>query len=180
MASKPEHPTRDAAGVGPYGRDLDELVPISQLNGWKVKKGDADIRGWEVRTVSGRQLGVVKDLLIDREAQEVVLIDVDLPGTDRRTSVPVRVVEIDRTRRAVLMDSADFAPEHPPERVSGGEAAPVQPEPEAEPPRKRTSNVDPRLAETVRMDASSVGERRELDDRRIEDRRRIDRMGTDL
>jgi hypothetical protein len=103
-----ERHTRDAAGVGPYAKEREKLVSLSSLGSWKVSEGDPDIRGWEVRTVSGRQLGVVSDLLIDSDAGEVVMLDVDLPGTDRHTFVPIRVVQIDRVRRLALMDSADF------------------------------------------------------------------------
>jgi hypothetical protein len=99
---------RDAAGVGPYARDLSELSPISSLDGWSVAKGEPDIRGWEVKTVSGRSLGAVRDMLIDRKAGEVVMIDVDLAGTDRHVPVSIRSVHLDRTARVVLMDSADL------------------------------------------------------------------------
>ena len=53
-------------------------------------------------------MGSVKDLLIDAKAGEVVLLDVDLAATDRHTFVPIRVAQIDRARRLVLMDSADM------------------------------------------------------------------------
>jgi hypothetical protein len=99
---------RDAAGIGPYARERETLVPMSSLDSWTVSEGEPDIRGWEVRTVSGRQLGTVADLLVDADAGEVVLLDVDLPGTDNHTFVPIRLVQIDRTRRLVLMDSADL------------------------------------------------------------------------
>src|SRR3954462_2291645 len=99
---------RDAAGVGPYARERERLTPMSSLDAWKVSEGEPDIRGWEIRTVSNRELGTVADLLIDREAGEVVMIDVDLPGTDRHTFVPIRVVQVDRARRVILMDSADM------------------------------------------------------------------------
>jgi hypothetical protein len=99
---------RDAAGVGPYAREREQLTPLSSLEAWTVSDGEPDIRGWEVRTVAGRQLGEVSDLLIDAKEGEVVLLDVDLPATDRHTFVPIRVVEIDRDRRVVLMDSADL------------------------------------------------------------------------
>jgi hypothetical protein len=38
------------------------------------------------------------------------MIDVDLSGSDRRAQVPLRIVEIDRARRLVRMDSADLTP----------------------------------------------------------------------
>lgn len=99
---------RDAAGIGPYAREREHLVALSTLGNWKVSDGEPDIRGWEVRTVSGRQLGTVQDLLIDSEAGEVVLLDVDLPDRSHHTFVPIRVTQIDRGRRVVLMDSADL------------------------------------------------------------------------
>lgn len=101
---------RDAAGVGPYARDAERLVPLGELGSWDVAEGEPDIRGWEVRTVGGRDLGKVKELLIDPDAREVVMLDVDLTGTDQHARVPLRLVEIDRPRRVVRMDSADLTP----------------------------------------------------------------------
>jgi hypothetical protein len=111
MAKKVVHRPGDAAGVGPYAREMERLVPLSDLRGWNVLKGEADIRSWEVRTVSGRTLGTVRELLVDPDAGEVVMLDVDLGGTDRHALVPIRVVEIDRSRRVVRADSADLAQE---------------------------------------------------------------------
>lgn len=109
MAKKQHRPgAKDAAGIGPYARERERLVPMSRLKGWNVQKGEADIRSWEVRTVSGRVLGHVRDLLVDPNAGEVVMIDVDLAGTDRHASIPLRVVELDRTRRVVRADSSDM------------------------------------------------------------------------
>lgn len=99
---------RDAAGVGPYSKERERLVSMSSLESWTMSDGEPDIRGWEVRTVSGRQLGSVSDLLVDQAEGEVVLIDVDLPGSDQHTFVPIRVVALDRPGRLILMDSADL------------------------------------------------------------------------
>jgi hypothetical protein len=110
---------RDAAGVGPYARDAERLVRLSDLGNWDVAEGEPDIRGWEVRTVGGRDLGKVKELLVDPDAGEVVMLDVDLAGSDRHAMVPLRIVEIDRARRVVRMDSADLTPE---ERAAVAEA----------------------------------------------------------
>lgn len=177
---------RDAAGVGPYARERESLTPLSTLDSWKVSEGEPDIRGWEIRTVSNRQLGTVADLLIDREAGEVVLIDVDLPGTDRHTFVPIRVVQVDRARRVILMDSADL-PE--------GDLARI------ERPADRRASETTGTVRYPRGDREIVGDRAMLADaaprgemlsareptaaepmvdRRQGDRRRIDRMSTDL
>lgn len=101
---------RDAAGVGPYARDAERLVRLHDMSNWDVAEGEPDIRGWEVRTVGGRELGKVKELLVDPDAGEVVMLDVDLTGTDQHSLVPLRIVEIDRPRRIVRMDSADLTP----------------------------------------------------------------------
>ncbi|HET9453242.1 MAG TPA: PRC-barrel domain-containing protein [Gemmatimonadaceae bacterium] len=98
----------DAAGIGPYARQREHLVPLSDMRGWNVIDGEADIRSWEVRTVSGRVLGSVRELLVDPRAGEVVLIDLDLAGSPDHAYVPLRTVEIDRTRRVVRADSGDL------------------------------------------------------------------------
>jgi hypothetical protein len=192
---------RDAAGVGPYPKERDRLVAMSSLDNWHVSKGEPDIRGWEVRTVSGRQLGVVRDLLIDREAGEAVMLDVDLPGSLRNALVPIRVAQIDRAARVILMDSADLGvvDETAPvvdvadARQDVAIRRDVEVRREVMPPATEIV-VDrrPIVEETVvrRRDADGMAlADAPLDDealrardaeRRREDRRRIDRMGTDL
>lgn len=108
MAKKIVRKAEDAAGVGPYARERERLVPLSELRGWNVIDGEADIRSWEVKTLSGKVLGSVRELLVDPKAGEAVMIDVDLAGTDRHAYVPLRVVEIDRGRRQVRADSGDL------------------------------------------------------------------------
>jgi sporulation protein YlmC with PRC-barrel domain len=108
MAKEDSRRSRDAAGVGPYARERERLVPLSKMGGWNVMDGEPDIRSWDVTTVSGKMLGRVEELLVDLKAGEVVMLDVDLVGTDRRAYVPIRVVEIDRTRRVVRADSGDL------------------------------------------------------------------------
>jgi|SRR5579862_9355251 len=110
MDAKPER-NRDAAGIGPYARDRERLVPMGKSHDWIVSQGNVDVRGWDVRAVSGRQLGVVRDLLVDPDAGEVVLLDIDIPGTDQHSLVPIRVAQIDRAARVVLMDSSDVLPQ---------------------------------------------------------------------
>ena len=101
---------RDAAGIGPYAQDAERLVRLSDLGKWDVAEGEPDIRGWEVRTIGGRELGKVSELLIDPDAGEVVMIDVDLTPSHQHALVPLRIIEIDRGRRVVRMDSADLTP----------------------------------------------------------------------
>jgi len=169
---------RDAAGIGPYARERESLVALSTLGSWKVSEGEPDIRGWDVRTVSGRQLGSVHDLLVDPNASEVVLVDVDLPGTDRHTFVPIRVVQIDRARRLVLMDSADLPESDPerPDRTVVADRRVTDAVTVRYPLTDREVTLDrPRLAdEPMATDDALAAERRRSE------RRRIERVSTDL
>lgn len=108
MARLNDRGGRDAAGFGPYHRPDADLVPLRELDDWQLSKGEPDIRGWEVRTVSGRTIGTVRDLLVDRHTREVVLLDLDLTGGERRARAPLRSAQIDRVTRVIRMDSADL------------------------------------------------------------------------
>lgn len=184
---------RDAAGVGPYAHERAGLVPLSTLSSWSVSDGEPDVRGWEVRTVAGRHLGSVKDLLIDAKAGEVVMLDVDLAGSDRHSLVPIRVAQIDRGRRIILMDSADLTDvtvrgpvgTH---AVEAGDATAgrVVRYPDREVVVERTRLVDD-VAPPADYSASSRIDREAARDaqdsaidRRRAERRKIDRMSTDF
>jgi hypothetical protein len=166
---------RDAAGVGPYAQERELLVPMSSLQSWTVSSGEPDIRGWDVRTVSGRQLGSVSDFLIDQSKGEVVLLDVDLPGSDRHTFVPIRVVEIDREKRIVVMDSADL-PESDltrDERDTTGETL-------AEGGTVRYPDGDREVRRSSPRLADSPPPAPTAPERRRAERRRIERLSTDF
>ena len=160
---------RDAAGVGPYAREREDLVRMSSLSSWTVSDGEPDIRGWDVQTVSGRQIGSVADLLVDQGAHEVVMLDVDLPGTDRHALVPVRLVEIDRERRVVRMDSADVPDSLMPRAAATREV--VVERPAVVDRTAAPADVVP--VEDTELPPPGV-------ERRRAERRRIDRMSTDL
>jgi sporulation protein YlmC with PRC-barrel domain len=115
MANKDKGRGRsDAAGVGPYLRKGVRLARLSELGDYKVADGEPDIRGWEVRTISGRQLGEVTELLVDTEAGEVVMLDVDVRSNGRHSFAPVRAAMIDRTARVVRLDTGDLQDEELP------------------------------------------------------------------
>jgi sporulation protein YlmC with PRC-barrel domain len=98
---------RDSAGVGPEpDRSRRRLVSIDDLDGFQVAEGEPDIRGWEVCTLNGRELGSVEDLLIDPERGEVVMLEVAMRG-DVHAEVPLRSVQIDRKRKVIVADSGD-------------------------------------------------------------------------
>ena len=98
----------DNAGVGPEpGRDS-RLHRLSESHHYRIANGEPDIRGWEVRTLSGNHLGEVEDLLIDPHRGEVVMLDVDLDNSPERVNLPIKGVQLDRSRRCVIVDSGDI------------------------------------------------------------------------
>ena len=99
---------RDQAGIGPHPGEAVNLVPLRELDGFKISDGEPDIRGWNVRTLAGREIGEVQDLLVDTNLGEVVMLDVNLANSDRHTLAPIRAVQIDRTRRSIIVDSGDI------------------------------------------------------------------------
>jgi hypothetical protein len=102
---------RDRAGIGPHLRPGVKLVPLRKHASLSIVDGEPDIRGWDVRTVSGREIGKVDDLLVDSSVNEVVMLQIDLPGTDRHTLAPIRAAHLDRGRRVVMLDSEELRDE---------------------------------------------------------------------
>jgi sporulation protein YlmC with PRC-barrel domain len=100
---------RDQAGVGPDpSESRRRLISMDDLDGYKVAEGEPDIRGWDVSTLNGRELGSVGDLLVDPERGEVVMVEVELRDDGLHAEVPLRYVQLDRGRKIVIVDSGDI------------------------------------------------------------------------
>jgi hypothetical protein len=108
MARDHDRLRNDNAGIGPEPGRMDRLHRLSDSHHYRIASGEPDIRGWEVRTLSGNHLGEVEDLLIDPHRGEVVMLDVDLNNSPDRINVPIRGVQLDRSRRCVIVDSGDI------------------------------------------------------------------------
>lgn len=71
------------------------LAHLKDLDDFEVADGEPDIRGWSVRTSDDREIGEVKDLLVDCGAMKVRYIEVELDGKtldlddDRHVLVPI-------------------------------------------------------------------------------------------
>jgi sporulation protein YlmC with PRC-barrel domain len=106
--TKKREPRRDQAGVGPDPtRSRRRLVSIDDLDGYKVADGEPDIRGWDVCTLNGRELGSVEDLLVDPERGDVVMLEMTMRGDGVHAEIPLRSVQLDRGRKVVVVDSGD-------------------------------------------------------------------------
>ncbi len=108
MARDHDRLKEDHAGVGPDPGRISRLHRLSESHHYRIASGEPDIRGWEVRTLSGNHLGEVEDLLIDPHRGEVVMLDVDLDNSSERINLPIRGVQLDRNTRSVIVDSGDI------------------------------------------------------------------------
>jgi sporulation protein YlmC with PRC-barrel domain len=114
MAKNKDRVRRDQAGIGPDPDNArrHHLVPMQELDGYTIADGEPDIRGWDVRTLNGREIGEIDDLLIDTDRGEVVMIDVELRDGGLHAEVPIRSVQLDREGRSVIVDSSDVDARH--------------------------------------------------------------------
>ncbi len=104
----PNRGMRDEAGVGPNPRDARRLIPLRDLDDYKVAEGEPDIRGWNVYTATGREIGEIEDLLVDTDIGEVVMVDIDLKRDDRHTLAPIKAAWIDRATRRIVLNTTMF------------------------------------------------------------------------
>ena len=83
-------------------REIDRVVPLDELRGYAVARGEPDVRGWDVIAGDGRRIGEVDELLVDAEAKKVRFLDVAVDETlvrDRETAQRI-LIPIDSARLA--------------------------------------------------------------------------------
>ena len=96
--------------------DMDRVVPLGQLDDFRVAEGDPDGRGWEVLASDGRKIGEVDELLVDTAAMKVRYLDVDLDvddvvlsgGHDRHVLIPIGYARLERDRDRARKATAEF------------------------------------------------------------------------
>ena len=54
------------------------LYYINELSDYKISDGYPDVRGWDVKDTDHRVIGKVDDLLVNRDAERVVYLDVEV------------------------------------------------------------------------------------------------------
>jgi len=90
--------------------EMDRVVPLGQLDDFKVAEGDPDVRGWQVVASDGRKIGEVDELLIDTNAMKVRYLDVEVENglmaePDRHVLVPIGYARLDRDSDRVMVDN---------------------------------------------------------------------------
>ena len=114
------HPAYDHrglyAGRHPIERDTGVradagLHPLRKLPGFRIVRDEPDVRGWPLLGASGAQLGVVADLIVDVDAEDVRYL-VLARNDGQHVLIPIGFLEIDDVRahmRAPGMLEADLA-----------------------------------------------------------------------
>ena len=88
----------------------DRVVPLDDLDDFKVAEGDPDVRGWEVIASDGRKIGEVDQLLVDTAAMKVRYLDVDLDDDlldtdeDRHVLIPIGYARLDEEHDRIHVD----------------------------------------------------------------------------
>jgi sporulation protein YlmC with PRC-barrel domain len=75
---------------------------------YEIVKGEPDIRGWDVKYITGQKLGVVEELIFDTQEKKVRYIIADLEENElkllpRKILIPIGLAELDRKDDDVLI-----------------------------------------------------------------------------
>lgn len=75
---------------------------------FEIVKGEPDIRGWDVRYMTGQKLGSVEELIVDAEEKKVRYMVVDLDENElklvnRKILIPIGLAELDKKEDDVLI-----------------------------------------------------------------------------
>ncbi len=84
---------------------------LQKLSGsdFEIVDGEPDIRGWDVKDVSGKQIGEVEELIFDLQSRKVRYLVVDLEDNDfdldsREVLVPIGVAELHESDDDVILN----------------------------------------------------------------------------
>jgi sporulation protein YlmC with PRC-barrel domain len=75
---------------------------------FEIVKGEPDIRGWDVRYMTGQKLGSVDELILDAEEKKIRYMIVDLNENElklvhRKILIPIGLAELDKKEDDVLI-----------------------------------------------------------------------------
>ena len=84
-----------------------KLVELGN-SGYEIVADEPDIRKWKVRTATGKYLGVVDELLVDRQLNKIRYIVLNLEGKplnllSRKLLIPIGIAELDEMDDVVIL-----------------------------------------------------------------------------
>ncbi|MEX2571549.1 MAG: DUF2382 domain-containing protein [Gemmatimonadota bacterium] len=90
----------------------DRIIPLDELDDFKVADGDPDVRGWDVLASDGRKIGEVDNLLVDATAMKVRYLDVDIESemiedneSERHVLIPIGYARLDEDDDRIFIDT---------------------------------------------------------------------------
>jgi sporulation protein YlmC with PRC-barrel domain len=95
-----------------YERNLQRFSDMEDV---EVSEDDPDVRGWDVVSSDGHDIGEVKDLLVDTSSMKVRCLEVELEGShfnwndNRRVAIPVDSVSLDEENDDVVIQGMGLA-----------------------------------------------------------------------
>lgn len=113
--------------------DNKNLYYLEELSDYEVASDYSDVRGWDVTDAADRKIGKVTNLLVNKEEERVVYLDVEVDKTlidegyetyqapasagvhgfvnkegDDHLIVPIGMVELDEAQKKVVSDKIDY------------------------------------------------------------------------
>lgn len=94
---------------------MDRVVPLNQLDDFRVSDGDPDVRGWDVLSADGKRIGEVDELLVDTDAMKVRYLDVDVEASllagesGRHVLIPIGYARLERDGNRVIVEAMEAA-----------------------------------------------------------------------
>lgn len=109
-----------------------KLYYLDELSGYKVDRDDPDVRGWDVRDYNNRTIGKVDNLVVHKEKERVLYLDVEVDQSiidanhdpykpsrseikefvnddgENHLIVPIGLVDIDEDHKFVQTDQVDY------------------------------------------------------------------------
>ncbi|MEO8111719.1 MAG: PRC-barrel domain-containing protein [Ginsengibacter sp.] len=87
---------------------INETLQELGSSGYEMAKGEPDIRGWKVINAANQQIGKVKELLFDVQAQKIRYVITDVDGKplnllSRNVIVPVGLAELDEKEKVMYV-----------------------------------------------------------------------------
>ena len=110
------------------------LFNLDELSGYKVVENYSDVRGWLVKDANNRVIGKVEHLLVNKSAQRVVYLDVEVDETlivewkqtyqnqaiedvyecfnqdgENHLLIPIGMADIDKENKTVITNQIDWS-----------------------------------------------------------------------
>lgn len=114
MPDRTHAPHTTANVSGPLDNSiLGTLAHLSEMDDYEIRDGEPDIKGWDVRTLTGEKVGKVEDLIVDTALMKVRYIEVTFEkllmagGEKRHALIPIGSSRLDDDADDVLLNLRD-------------------------------------------------------------------------